>query len=275
MKFGKVITDKENRDIQLDILKAVSSFCENNNLRYFLSDGTLIGAIRHQGYIPWDDDIDIRMPRQDYIYMIENFNDANKDSNYHLVSPMSDMAQHYMVKIFDKRTIKIEPYLNYSKGYLGIDIDVFPIEGSPNELDEFLRWGNIIRSYNRCIRYKKRDIYHGARSYITDYIRHRPHAKLAVFSSTKDIVRRVNALSANYKYGEGDFVSYIGAGDLLRFPYSCFEEYMMAEFEGAEFRIPIGYDEVLRIQYGDYLKLPPLEKQVTHHLYKIYWKEGY
>ena len=96
-----------------------------------------------------------------------------------------------------------------------------------------------------------------------------------MFSNTISIAEKTSELSELYQYGTGKYVSYIGAGELLRFPYSCFEDYIMAKFEDSEFRIPKGYDEVLRIQYGEYMKLPPLEKQVTHHFSKIYWKEGY
>lgn len=126
-KFGRELTDIENQKVQLDILSYVDSFCSKMGLRYYLGDGTLIGAVRHHGYIPWDDDIDIRMPRPDYDELIRIFNEGSKDSRYRLIEPKSKLAQNSFVKIIDSDTIKIEPYLDYKNGYLGVDIDVFPL----------------------------------------------------------------------------------------------------------------------------------------------------
>lgn len=124
-------------------------------LRYYLGDGTLIGAVRHHGYIPWDDDIDIRMPRPDYDELIRLFNESSKDSRYRLIEPRSKLAQHSFVKIIDSDTIKIEPYLDYKNGYLGVDIDVFPFDGCPSDEQEFTKWATTIRSYDKAFLYKK------------------------------------------------------------------------------------------------------------------------
>ena len=269
----KVLSFEEHKQVQLDILKFVADFCEKKGLRYFLADGTLLGAVRHKGFIPWDDDIDIRMPRPDYNRMRQIFNEECKDSHYHLIDPRDNDAHHYLIKIVDTRTIKIEPYQDYSTGFLGVDIDVFPIDGSPENEEDFLKWGREIRSYNRAYAYKKRVWYRALLSTLKDYVKGRTHPKLCLFMSPKDIADKVNVLSEKYTYGEGTYASCIGLGELFRVPYKCWKDYIIMKFEDAEFRVPVGYDAVLTTKYGDYMTLPPIEKRVTHHANNIFWKD--
>ncbi|MBR6422315.1 LicD family protein [bacterium] len=270
----KVLSIEEHKQVQLDILKFVAGFCEKKGLCYFLADGTLLGAVRHKGFIPWDDDIDIRMPRPDYNRMRQIFNEECKDSHYHLVDPRDNDAHHYFIKIIDTRTIKIEPEQDYSTGFLGVDIDVFPIEGSPENEEEFLKWGREIRSLNKAYAYKKRPLYISVKATIGTYVKKRVHPKWCwLFLSASRIAEKVIALADRYIYGEGTYVSFIGAGDLFRVPYECYKDYVMMKFEDAEFRVPAGYDAALTKQYGDYMKLPPIEKQVTHHANNVFWKD--
>ena len=120
----RIITSEELRKIQLDLLQKTADFCESNGLRYFLCGGTLIGAVRHKGYIPWDDDIDIAMPRSDYEKFISIF---NRPQNYYQVMSFEtnpDYAYAF-AKVYDNRTILKE--LHY-KGTIGAYIDVFPAD---------------------------------------------------------------------------------------------------------------------------------------------------
>jgi len=267
------IDTEEHKQVQLDILKFVADFCEKKGLRYFLADGTMLGAVRHKGFIPWDDDIDIRMPRPDYNKMRQIFNEECMDSHYHLVDPRDKEAHHYFIKIVDTRTVKIEPYQDYSTGFLGVDIDIFPIDGSPEDKEDFLKWGKEIRSYNRAYAYKKRAWHRAFLSMCKDYVKGRAHAKFCPFMSPREIAEKVNTLSEKYTYGEGTYVSFIGLGELFRVPYECYKDFVMMKFEDSEFRVPAGYDQALTAQYGDYMKLPPIEKRVTHHRNNIFWKD--
>ena len=120
---------EEIRNIQLDILKRVAGFCEEHCLRYFLYHGTLIGAIRHKGYIPWDDDIDIARPRPDYEKFINTFN--GYDENLTVYDCTQNKKYNYLVaKVSYKKSLLLE-YTNISFNDMGINIDIYPLDGLP------------------------------------------------------------------------------------------------------------------------------------------------
>ena len=124
----KTMDVNEIRQVQLDILSAVDEFCTVNNLRYFLSYGTLLGAIRHNGYIPWDDDIDITMPYPDYRIFIEKF----RHDTYRVNSIFLDPEYPYhLVKVDDKRTKLVEHTAKEID--IGINIDVSALIGLPSD----------------------------------------------------------------------------------------------------------------------------------------------
>ena len=132
----KRISFEEAKRVELDILLHVAKFCDEHGLRYFLAYGTLIGAVRHKGFIPWDDDIDIQMPREDYEKLLELYPKENTDEKYFLLAPEMKGAHHPYAKIIDTRTVKKE--LGAKKNNpLGVDIDVFPLDGQPDGDKEF------------------------------------------------------------------------------------------------------------------------------------------
>lgn len=269
--FGKPLSVEEHKTVQLGILQFVADYCENNGLRYFLADGTLIGAVRHHGFIPWDDDIDIQIPRPDLFKLINTFNEQSGSKKYHLIHPKDPMAQHYMVKIIDTETIKIEPYLDYSNGYLGVDIDVFALDGCPDDESEFVKWSNKIRGYNKAYAYKKKQFWRSVLGRGKDIVKRRTIAKFVPLLSTDAIIDRINQLANSFPYDGSKYIARIGISDHFRTLPDRWEP-IYAEFEGRQLRIPKGYDEILTKQYGDYMKLPPLERQVTHHINNVYWK---
>ena len=126
----KQITDiHELRQLQMGILDHVHAFCEANGLTYFLSSGMLIGAVRHGGYIPWDDDIDIYMPRCDYERFLQIYSDPS--GVYRAIDPQRDPKYYYtFAKVIDQRTLMLEKEV---KGYeIGVYIDIFPLDFSCN-----------------------------------------------------------------------------------------------------------------------------------------------
>ena len=145
MNFEKSVPVEEQKKIALDILLDIAEFCDEHGLRYFLAYGTLIGAVRHMGYIPWDDDIDIQMPREDYNKLVEIYNEQKKNERYELIDPYSKKSRHTFVNVVDTRTVKLEPNVEYKFGYFGIDIDIFPLDGMPSDDVKYNEWHKALQ----------------------------------------------------------------------------------------------------------------------------------
>ena len=128
--MNKEITDKELKKIQTEILKYVHDYCLKNNIKYWLDSGTLLGAIRHKGYIPWDDDIDIGMARDDYNKFLENFNNTQSKYKCYSIENNNKFCYPY-AKILDTSTILYEPDEKGIK--LCVYIDLFPYDNAPND----------------------------------------------------------------------------------------------------------------------------------------------
>ena len=259
------ISVEEHKKIMLEILLYFDKFCKEHNLRYYLADGSLIGCIRHQGFIPWDDDIDLEMPRPDWLKLKELFVDQGP---YVLCTPYDKDSRFHFSKIYDSRTIKIENLIKYDNNYLGIDIDIFAIDGAPNDEQEFF---DLRKKINKL--YKKGCFVKcgpmgsykwKARYYLT---------KLTAWNPDK-LIRKAISLCQTYGYGETDYIARYGRYGLgHRVPKSCYSETLYKDFEGYKLPVPVGYDAVLRAQFGDYMQLPPEEQRIQHHENNIFWKE--
>ena len=268
-----MIAIKENKliqSIELDILKNVASFCEQNNLRYFLAGGTLLGAIRHNGFIPWDDDVDISMPREDYERLIELFPNVGRYRIIHISN--SKYYAHPFAKVVDTETIleelgrEVVPCKD-----MGVYIDIFPIDG--------VKDNSIITKHN----FTKNYMY----AYHLGYAI--PAKKTAPFSfKIKRLIWilrfsipgrnwHYNRLSKKLRKNVFDSSKFVGSsfgqkGEKEIIEQSCFSDYVLIPFEKMLFRCPIGYDRYLTQMYGDYMQLPPVEERISAHNTKIYWK---
>ena len=261
--MGKELTQQEIKDISLDILIDVASFCDRNNITYFLACGTLLGAIRHKGFIPWDDDIDIMMPRPDYNKFLDSYN-----GKYNVLKP-SD-GRYYYAKVYDSNTVKIEPMIDYKKyDYLGIDIDIFPLDGIVNDdliIDRLHKKSKILetllRLSNQPIFYRKNPIKCVNRI-------------IPRLFGSKNLIKLIEKNAQTYKYDESEYVirmrntpnGFTGAlsKDVYLPP-------IKKEFEGNLFNVPNDYDKWLTTFYGNYMELPPVEKRKAHHNTKCYQK---
>jgi len=265
------MTFEETKQVELEILEKVAGFCDAHGIRYYLGFGTLIGTIRHKGFIPWDDDIDIWIPRCDYNRFLEIFPQKNNNDRYELVSPYSKKSRHSFAKIIDTKTLKIEKGVDYSYGAMGVDLDIFPLDGQPESDEEFNKYYNKKRFYYIIYNFAITKFNFGSLKYRL--------LKLALFWTKffkVAIVKRCDRISAKYAYETSQVVG--STASLYntrkeRFKKEWFEEYKIAVFENREFKIPAGYDNILRTLYGDYMKLPPEKERLTHHSYDTYWKD--
>lgn len=270
MNSLKTVSIDTLKQIQLEILDYVHEFCEQNKITYFIAYGTLIGAVRHKGYIPWDDDIDIAMPRKDYETFIKIFHLTK--SKYKLCSFKIDQSCPYSyAKVYDSDTV-LNEYADFDYP-IGINIDVFPIDGLPN--DEKLRISHFRRlSILSLIRSFKIVKLSSNRAVCKNVVLLLGKIFFSLFS-LKKIIEKSIKLSKKYDYSSSDKVAILtdSYGTCETTNRSAFKTSVLLEFEGRMYKAPIGYDEWLRNIYGDYMQFPPKDKQVNHHKFEAYIKD--
>ena len=263
--------------LELDILLAFADYCEKHQLTYFIAYGTLLGAVRHKGFIPWDDDVDVWMPRQDYNRLIDSFNTQNGQPHYRLISPMDEVSRHSFVKIVDTRTVKIETNFDYAPGQLGIDIDVFPLDGQPEGNAAFQAWyDRLMKCYQRAD-FPVRLTHECRRKRLLKYLinilggkRHRFGAQIKRY-----YLEKAQRLHEPFPYCGS---KYVGAVEHCfgckndRFDDGLFAETTTLEFEGHLLKAPADYETVLRLLYGDYMTLPPKQERYGHLIDQAFWK---
>jgi lipopolysaccharide cholinephosphotransferase len=266
------ITDiNEIKKIELNILVHFDEFCKQHGLRYFLAYGTLIGAIRHQGFIPWDDDIDVYMPRPDYNRLIAEYNKLNPNGRFRVVRPIEDLSPFSFVKFVDNHTVKIEGSCDYARGNMGIDIDVFPLDGQPESEEEFKAW------YNKL--YKIYALHLRSSIETRSTLKRRilvPLFRIAV-GGRKRLLKKAARLHAKYPYENSKYVGSVEctANDMNdRYQKEWFSESTEVPFEDYTFPIPKGYDPILRKAFGNYMEPPPEEHRVSWHHARFYIQDG-
>lgn len=260
---GEVLTLRkialeEMKAIELDILIAFDDFCNKNNLRYFLSAGTLLGAVRHKGFIPWDDDIDVTMPRDDYEKMFEILPNILEKTNYRLISYRDKSSIYPFAKIIDKRTIVIEQMVN-PLYRTGVWIDIFPLDGL-DENDQPFEFDARIR--------KKYALLAANPDAATTPLRKTLKKILIPLARKRDLFQLAleddkNAASIPISSNRDLGLVIWGYGKRERMPYSFLKSTRIA-FEGRMFSAPEQWDLYLNSIYGDYMKLPPEDKRIPH-----------
>jgi lipopolysaccharide cholinephosphotransferase len=255
----KELSLEEKRKIQMQMLDEVDAFCKKNHLRYSLAYGTLLGAIRHKGFIPWDDDMDIMMPLPDMEIFKKTFHsenvrisdiDTNKD------------YQYPFPRLVHKHTYSQEG-LTYRGD--GVCIDTYPIVGLPDEQSD------IEAFFSKAKRLLKvRLFFSRARSWVLR------HSSYNYFPITRFFQKKYRDYLYQFKYRENG--TYFATPNLRWkhvFHVNLFEKTMDVPFEDHTYSIICAYETFLRQRYDDYMELPPVEERVPFHEFHCYWNEDH
>lgn len=259
----RLLDIEESKRIQLDILDVVDRFCKENGLRYSLAYGTLIGAVRHKGFIPWDDDIDLMMPRPDYERFIRDF----QDKNYFLTDLASrDDCVETFLKVCKKGTVMVDR--TFGRELWGVNIDIFPIDGAPSEgLDKHYEALDTVREllFRLCPYYKS--VRKGRLALKLKYILKR--IRYPYFGSFRSLKARLVNNQKSIPYNAADVVGVYFASEKNRtfLEKRVYDDIGVLPFEGGIYPALKHYDVYLTKLYGEYMQLPPLEKRVSHHAY--------
>ena len=268
---------KESQQAALDILNKVSEICESENFTYSLAFGTLIGAIRHKGFIPWDDDIDIFMPRPDYElfckYCIEHKNEL---APFKLLNMDTCEGYPFMIgRISDDRYVL--DVVNEKPYGLGIFVDIYPFDGLGNDYRTAYQLMAKLRKYPRLMYLSTRKHYHFGITH--GWIKRL--LKIGAFCYAKlrgknFFMNKMMSMVDTHCYDKSRFVGCAvwGAGSkVFVFDKQKLGKLVFVDFEGKKFRSYEGWDYLLTEWFGNYMQLPPEKDRVPHHLYKAYRKE--
>ena len=259
-KNGFFVTEKRKRmfAVLLDMLLEFDLVCKKNELSYFLCGGSLLGAIRHDGFIPWDDDIDIEMPRSDYekLLMLEN----EFQFPYFLENPHTDKYYAYShSRLINENTTALNPVFAFQPIHHGIWISIFPVDHwKADDIENFRRIDQL--NYDNSTYMRLSNPWLDEKNFMR--VKKWPQKDpVAVYDEIQSIATQYN--SEDTKFSRRIVVTALGYLQLYHtedFAYS-----IPHQFEGYEVQIPVGWDRMLKIKYGDYMQLPPMEKRGNWH----------
>ena len=263
-----ITTTEELKQIGLDCLLAVHCFCDAHQIMYSLACGTLIGAVRHKGFIPWDDDVDIYMLRDDYNRFLSSFKDDT--GIYRAISlETSKKWRLPYAKVYDSRTCVIEQANTNSTG-IGFGIDIFPIDAAPDSYSEWKRYEKHRVFLQRAFAMKK-IVWRKGRSLRKNLFLYTMKT-LMLPVSMRRFAEYIDRYSQKYNNSSTSFLAENCFGTPNnRFKRNDFSCTVDLSFENNLLKAMSGYDNYLRAFYGDYMKLPPVEKQITHHTFDVFW----
>lgn len=270
------LTTEENQLAATGVMKRLDEICKQLGLRYTLTYGTMLGAIRHKGYIPWDDDLDIMLPRPDYDRLIRwCLDNPEQLEPYRLFTPETVKDYPYMIPRLSDSRYEIDTDNEKSCG-MGAFVDIYPLDGIGNDPEEALatlrrraRWSSLyfLSTRLRCEKGM-------TKSWLKRLVK-LPAFWVAKLLGKKFFGKRLLAIADKCDWENSKY-----AGCVIwdtetttgMFEKAWFENTEPMEFQGERFQVSTGYHEILSKLYGDYMQLPPEEDRIAHHFYRIYKK---
>lgn len=269
----KEMTLQEIQSVSLDILKEFDRFCKENDLKYSLAYGTLIGAVRHKGFIPWDDDVDVVMPRPDYYKFVTSYKD---NGNYACFADERKNCFLAYGRLADISRTFVQTPTVWANKKTGVWIDIMPIDGVDEAKENFLKTVEEAK-HQWFMVYRGRKAISDLSYFKGSFAKMLRHFLLQIISG-KSIYRHLYhhlEICLRFNYDECCYVS--NMSHLLytkkcHFSKSLFEEYSMLEFENSEFMVIKDYHTFLTTIYGNYMQLPPeKDRNAGHSCHHYYW----
>lgn len=255
---------KKMQQKSLEMAKYFVNFCNENNLLCYMCGGGAIGALRHEGFIPWDDDLDFFMPRNDYEKLIEIWNQKADTKKYSLINANKNLIDHNLfITIRDNETTAIKPYQKGINISHGLALDIIPLDGCP---DGFKRkkqvfWALIYSLFKSQVIPQK----HGKlKKFVSRILLGIIPTKILKFKLWKFAEKQMT----KYKIEDNENITELCSGPYYMkkiYKKEWFEKNVFIKFEDTKLPVPVGYDGYLKTAFGDYMKLPPKEKQKPHH----------
>lgn len=272
------MTIKDVQKVSLELLRDVHDFCISHNINYTLYGGTMLGAVRHKGFIPWDDDVDVAMPRPDYERFIKSY---QSEKGFELFASGSEECYLSFSRVCEmQKTLVTEERLPWCSRPTGVWIDVFPLDGAPDDEKEAVERVKVMRQHWKKCCYARAS--HSAfKTAPTMFKKTKLLYKKTFLNNQFVNIHKLNkqyeADCQKYKWGTTKYFcnfAFISFGMREYIPMEDYQSTIEMEFEGTNMRVCNGYDHLMRHKYGDYMQLPPEDKRTPRHLLcRFYWKE--
>lgn len=269
IRYQEVTDIREIQQMELGIMEYIHETCQKIGVKYFLAYGSLIGAVRHKGFIPWDDDMDICMLREDY-EKLQDYLIANPDERYEVMSYKNNLNYVYpFMKVQDNQTYLLEEDVRIDSN-MGIYVDIFPVDGYEDDSVFKDKMTRLIKKRQlSCYTFKGIT---NTKSLLNSLIRY-ISVIVFYFTNTNKYIRGIDELAQSRKVDDYELVDYLIYKDMNKpvWKREWLKQTITGVFEGKEFMIPKNYHEILTSDYGDYMQLPPVELRFSHHDFQL-WK---
>ncbi len=272
------MTQQEIHDATMVMLKKLIEICDTIDVRYMLAYGTLLGAVRHQGFIPWDDDCDVMLLRPDYEKLIAWCDEHAEEIKPFKVISRKNMPPTYLMTIarFTDTRYRCETNFQHDTG-IGLFIDLHPLDGAGNTRDAFMEKAGEERQHVLDILHRATLPQFGKKKGIarfTSFLAWGFNTAIILMGRGKKLLDRLDAMQEVFSLEESEYVGcVIWVTNYHSYKKSCLMETKKLRFEDIEANVPADPDDFLTEQYGDYMTPPPKDKQTfTRHNYRLYRK---